>query len=121
MSFPIRIASQLKEHLRALRKGRGLSQGQLGGLVGVKQARIAEIEANPGVVSLDQLVKVLGALDATLSLDPAEPQAGMAARAEPPKQAVTRRAATAKRNTANAKPPSASATPIVIAAKKGTW
>ena len=62
MSFPLRIPGQLKQHLRALRKNRGLTQGQLGALVGVRQARIAEIEANPGAVSLDQLTKVLAAL-----------------------------------------------------------
>jgi len=61
MSFPLRIPDQLKQHLRALRKSRGLTQGQLGALVGVRQARIAEIEANPGAVSLDQLTKVLAA------------------------------------------------------------
>ena len=68
MHYPLRIPEQLKPHLRALRKSRGLTQAQLGALVGVKQARIAEIEANPGAVSLDQLVKVLAALGATLQL-----------------------------------------------------
>jgi HTH-type transcriptional regulator / antitoxin HipB len=68
MSFPLRIPDQLKQHLRALRKSRGLTQGQLGALVGVRQARIAEIEANPGAVSFDQLTKVLAALGGTLHL-----------------------------------------------------
>ena len=44
MSFPLRLPDQLKQHLRALRKERGLTQAQLGALVGVKQARIAGIE-----------------------------------------------------------------------------
>ena len=68
MHYPLRVPEQLKPHLRALRKSCGLTQAQLGALVGVKQARIAEIEANPGAVSLDQLVKVLAALGATLQL-----------------------------------------------------
>ena len=72
MSYPIRITAQLKQHLRALRKSRGLTQAQLGALVGVKQARIAEIEANPGAVSLDQLTKVLVALGGTLHLHRAD-------------------------------------------------
>jgi HTH-type transcriptional regulator/antitoxin HipB len=72
MSFPLRIPDQLKQHLRALRKSRGLTQGQLGALVGVRQARIAEIEANPGAVSLDQLTKVLAALGGTLHLHSTE-------------------------------------------------
>jgi len=72
MSYPIRIPAQLKQHLRALRKGCGLTQARLGALVGVKQARIAEIEANPGAVSLDQLTKVLLALGSALHLHTAD-------------------------------------------------
>mgnify|MGYP001216127644 CR=1 FL=1 len=72
MSFPLRIPDQLKQHLRSLRKSRGLTQGQLGALLGVGQARIAEIESNPGAVSLDQLTKVLAALGGTLHLHSAE-------------------------------------------------
>jgi HTH-type transcriptional regulator/antitoxin HipB len=68
MSYPIRLTEQLRPHLRALRKARGLTQSQLGVLIGVKQARMAEIEAHPGTVSLEQLVKLLSALGATLHL-----------------------------------------------------
>ena len=68
MSYAIRLPDQLKQHLRALRKSHGLTQAQLGALVGVKQARIAEIEADPGAVSLDQLTKILAALGGTLHL-----------------------------------------------------
>jgi HTH-type transcriptional regulator/antitoxin HipB len=80
MNYPLRIPEQLKPHLRALRKSRGLTQAQLGALVGVKQARIAEIEANPGAVSLDQLVKVLGALGATFTCMPLMPTRRIAQR-----------------------------------------
>jgi HTH-type transcriptional regulator / antitoxin HipB len=68
MSYPIRLTEQLRPQLQALRKARGLTQAQLGELIGVKQARMAEIEANPGMVSLEQLVKLLSALGATLHL-----------------------------------------------------
>ena len=68
MSYPIRIPDQLRQHLRALRQSHGLTQAQLGALVGVKQARIAEIEAAPGAVSLDQLTRILAALGGTLHL-----------------------------------------------------
>lgn len=68
MDFPIHLTSQLREHLRALRKTRGLTQAALGRLLGVGQARIAEIESNPGAVSVDQLMKVLSALRASLLL-----------------------------------------------------
>lgn len=68
MDFPIHLTSQLREHLRALRKARGLTQAALGRLLGVGQARIAEIESNPGAVSVDQLLKVVSALRASLVL-----------------------------------------------------
>jgi HTH-type transcriptional regulator/antitoxin HipB len=67
--FPIRFASQMRQHLRALRKKHGLTQAQLGALVGVSQARIAEIEANPGLVNLDQMLQLLATLGATLTLE----------------------------------------------------
>ncbi|WP_312844270.1 helix-turn-helix transcriptional regulator [Diaphorobacter nitroreducens] len=68
MHFPLHFSSQLRQHLRALRKARGLTQADLGRLLGVGQARIAEIENNPGVVSIDQMMKVLSALRASLTL-----------------------------------------------------
>jgi HTH-type transcriptional regulator/antitoxin HipB len=66
--FPLNISAQLREHLRALRKRQGLTQAQLGEMIGVSQARVAEIEANPGVVNLDQLLQVLASLGASLRL-----------------------------------------------------
>ena len=68
MDYTLRFVDQLRPHLKALRKRRGLTQAQAGGLVGVSQARIAEIEANPGAVSFEQLMKLLAALGASMSL-----------------------------------------------------
>jgi HTH-type transcriptional regulator/antitoxin HipB len=67
-TFPIQSAAQLSVHLKSLRKARGMTQTALGERVGVKQVRIADIEKNPGAVSLDQLLQVLHALDARLLL-----------------------------------------------------
>jgi HTH-type transcriptional regulator/antitoxin HipB len=67
-AYPIRFAEQLRQHLRALRKRRGLTQAKLGQLLGVSQARIAEIEANPGLVNLEQMLQIFSALGVTLSL-----------------------------------------------------
>ena len=139
MSFPLRIPGQLKQHLRALRKSRGLTQGQLGALVGVRQARIAEIEANPGAVSLDQLTKVLAALGGTLHLHSAEgagtesqvvPDAGpnapqsastsVAKRAPKNVSGQVVVAPTGRRGPTRATKP-APVTGIVIHPKKGTW
>lgn len=135
MSFPLRIPDQLKQHLRALRKSRGLTQAKLGALVGVKQARIAEIEANPGAVSLDQLTKVLASMGATLYLHSAD-AAGIeksemtaAARAAPakkrpgpsrPRAVESLGTSTAERRPKGGAKP-APTTGVVIRPKKGTW
>ncbi len=66
MDYPIKFGDQLKQQLRSYRKARGLTQEQLGQLVGVTQRRIAEIEANPGVVAFDQVVAIVSALGAEL-------------------------------------------------------
>ncbi|MBP5989426.1 MAG: helix-turn-helix transcriptional regulator [Piscinibacter sp.] len=70
-AFPVRFPNQLRQHLRALRKRHGLTQAQLGALIGVSQARIAEIEANPGLVNFEQLMKLLSVLGVSLTLQEA--------------------------------------------------
>jgi HTH-type transcriptional regulator / antitoxin HipB len=66
MDYPLKTAEQLRQQLRSLRKERRLTQAGLGALIGVTQARVVEIEANPGSVSLQQIMQVLGALGAGL-------------------------------------------------------
>lgn len=68
MDYPIRFPDQLRQQLRALRKTKGLTQAQLGKLLGIGQVRIAEIERDPSVVSVVQLFKLLTALDAHIVL-----------------------------------------------------
>lgn len=65
---PLRFPDQLRQHLRALRKARGLTQAQLGAFLGISQARVAEIEANPGLVNFEQLMKLLSVLGVTVTL-----------------------------------------------------
>jgi HTH-type transcriptional regulator/antitoxin HipB len=77
MDYSLRFVDQLRPHLKALRKKRGLTQAQAGALVGVSQARIAEIEANPGAVSLEQLTKLLSTLGATFFLREETPSSGV--------------------------------------------
>ena len=67
-TYPIQASAQLSVHLKSLRKVRGLTQAQLGERIGVKQVRIAAIEKAPGLVSLDQLIQILHALDVRLLL-----------------------------------------------------
>ncbi len=66
MDYPLKMAEQLRPQLQALRKQRGLTQTQLGKMIGVTQARVVEIEAHPGAVSLQQVMQVLSVLGATL-------------------------------------------------------
>lgn len=68
MDYLLSFPGQLSQHLRSLRKARGLSQAQLAERLGVTQSRIASLEKNASSVSLDHLHKVLGALGAVLVL-----------------------------------------------------
>jgi HTH-type transcriptional regulator/antitoxin HipB len=70
MDYPIQTAAQLSAHIKSLRKAKGLSQTQLGQLLGLGQVRIADIEKSPGTISVDQLIKILQALDTRLALQP---------------------------------------------------
>lgn len=86
MDYPLKITDQLRPQLQALRKQRGMTQAQLGAAIGVTQARVVEIEANPGAVSLQQVMQVLGVLGATLVIRDEGPMA-----AEPPSAPAPRR------------------------------
>ena len=68
MDYPINFAEQLAQHLKAFRKARDLTQAQLAMHLGVTQSRIADIERNPGKVSLENLLKVLAALNVRMLL-----------------------------------------------------
>ena len=69
----IQTSAQLTAHLRSLRKSRSLTQQQLGRLVGMDQTRIAKIESNPGLVSVDRLLRILTALGAQFVLESSPP------------------------------------------------
>ena len=62
--------AQLSDHLRSLRKSKGLTQAALGALVGLDQTRIAKIEHDPSVVSMGQLMRLLAALQVRVLLQP---------------------------------------------------
>ena len=68
--YPIQSPGQLASHLRALRQVRGLSQAQLGALLGVDQSRVARIERDPTAVSVAQFLSVLNALAVQMVLHP---------------------------------------------------
>ncbi|PTY02805.1 transcriptional regulator [Opitutaceae bacterium EW11] len=62
MTYNVDTVAQLRAVIRALRKSRGLSQADLGRSLGVNQKRIAKIEADPGVTSWNQVVRLISAL-----------------------------------------------------------
>ena len=70
MDYPIQSPGQLSSHLRALRKARGLSQAQLGAVLGVGQTRVTRIEHDPTAISVEQFLGVLNALGVQMVLRP---------------------------------------------------
>lgn len=69
-ALPLQTPAQLADHLRSFRKARGLTQAQLGRLVGIDQPRITRIERNPGRVSVHTLLQLLTALRVRVLLEP---------------------------------------------------
>lgn len=76
MDHPVQLSAQLRQHLRSLRKARGLTQVRLAQRLGVVQSRVAAIEAKPGSLRVDQLLKVLALLDAQLVVRDQQPAIG---------------------------------------------
>lgn len=109
MDYPLNTADQLRHQLRALRQQRGLTQAALGALIGVTQARVVEIEANPGAVSLQQVMQVLNALGAGLVMRELQP----ADLPPAPPSPARRRSGTAPSSHSPGTPPSR--------VKKGSW
>ena len=66
----LQTPAQLSNHLRSLRKARGLTQAALGELAGLDQTRIAKIERNPRRVSVGQLMQLFSALHVRVLLEP---------------------------------------------------
>lgn len=75
---------QLSAQLKALRKSRGLTQAALGAQLGVGQSRIAEIEADPGSISVAQLIQLFQALGARMLVGEAGEPIPLAAREPTP-------------------------------------
>lgn len=70
--LPLQTPAQLANHLRSFRKASGLTQAQLGRLIGLDQTRIARIENNPDRVSVGTLLQLLTALRVKVLLQPAD-------------------------------------------------
>ncbi len=66
--YRIQTPAQLKVALRGLRRARKLSQSEFGRKVGLSQERISAIENHPERLTTDQLLTLLMALGAQLSI-----------------------------------------------------
>lgn len=69
MNYPVGAPLQLRAVLKSLRKSRGLTQAQLGARLGLSQKRIAGIENNPQVTSIDQISRLVSLLGARLVVE----------------------------------------------------
>lgn len=69
MNYPVDAPLQLRAVLKGLRKSRGLTQAQLGAKLGLSQKRVAGIENNPQVTSIDQISRLVSLLGARLVVE----------------------------------------------------
>jgi DNA-binding XRE family transcriptional regulator len=54
--------------IKQTRKERKLTQQELGRLIGVQKSQISRLESNPGNVTIDTLIRIFNALQATIKL-----------------------------------------------------
>lgn len=66
VDYPVQLSSQLQQLLKSLRKSRHMTQAELARRLGVVQSRVADIERDPGAVSVEQLLQVMALLGAQL-------------------------------------------------------
>lgn len=69
MKTSVTTSGQLGPFLKSMRAKRGLSQAELGAKIGLSQERISRIESHPETVNLDQILTVLMALEAVLTVE----------------------------------------------------
>lgn len=59
---------QLSDHLKAMRKRRGMTQGQLAAHLGLSQNRVSHLENHPEGISFRQLLAWCAALNMRINL-----------------------------------------------------
>ena len=69
MAFTIQTPEQLSAHLIALREQAGLTQAELGLMIGVGQPRMAKIENDPLSISVGRLLQIFGLLNASMQIE----------------------------------------------------
>lgn len=73
MDLNLAFPAQLSQHLRSLRKAQGLTQAQLASRMGVLQSRISALEKDATKLTVEQLFRVLSALNVGVVLRTAAP------------------------------------------------
>jgi HTH-type transcriptional regulator/antitoxin HipB len=122
--FRVLLGTQLVDHLKSLRKLRGLTQAELGQLLGLSQARVAMMEARPGSLTLDQLLRLLNALGADMLIRARPPRAETAR--QPPDPArrterVTRSSSTRAPSSRRTAPDKLTSFTLKLPKNKGSW
>ena len=101
MDYSLKTSSQLRPILVGFRKAAGLTQAMVASRLGVTQQTYAQLEADPAVVSVERLFKVLRVLGVELALTHAMPSrassAKEAARLAPPPAAAKDTSARSRR------------------------
>lgn len=69
MSYPIKTLSELPLLLLGLRKSHKLTQADMARQLGISQQSYAQMEANPAVVSMERLFRVLQLLNAQFIIE----------------------------------------------------
>jgi HTH-type transcriptional regulator/antitoxin HipB len=72
MNYPIDTPARVRAVLRGLRQARGLSQAQVGRLLGVSQKRVARIEASPEKTGFDQIARLVALLGGRIVIEEAD-------------------------------------------------
>jgi HTH-type transcriptional regulator/antitoxin HipB len=70
MNYLITTPSQLSHAVKSERKARGLTQGEVGELVGLLPKTISALENHPESSSIESLLKLLSALGMELTIAP---------------------------------------------------
>ena len=68
MEQKLTTAMQVGHLLTASRKAQGMTQSQMAARLGISQARLSELEQNPGRLSVERLLVLINALGLELTL-----------------------------------------------------
>ena len=68
--FSIKTPQQLGSVLKGFRRDKGLTQETVGAKVGLAQKAVSKLELDPGTAGLNQVFKLLAALDLELVIRP---------------------------------------------------